>query len=118
MAALRARLDELMPEPLGDVLERQDAPARPGRRAATRDAVIAPFGIDSEKISVESRSSMTAPYGADPIYSDRLGDTVLVIFAVLWDGRDSFQLYASDGRRWELVGVHSEYQSAVVDCEC
>ncbi len=61
---------------------------------------------------------MTAPYGADPIYSDRLGDTVLVIFAVLWDGRDSFQLYASDGRRWELVGVHSEYQSAVVDCEC
>ena len=37
MAALRARLDELMPEPLDDVLERQARQRAAGGRAVARD---------------------------------------------------------------------------------
>ena len=61
---------------------------------------------------------MTAPYGAVPVHSDRLGDTALVVIQAVWDGRDSYQLYASDGRSWALVGIHDAYQGALVDCQC
>lgn len=58
------------------------------------------------------------PYGAQPVYSERRGDAVLVIYAVLWDNRESHQLYVSEHGRYELVGMHRSYGAALADLQC